>query len=306
VWLALVLAMGALGHSPASAAPPGPPPVSGAVWTCKASAIGDTINCYWNLPAQSGSGGQEGNPASSPGGDSGGPATVTCTYKTAEAVLGPQTNPTPGADEVSRVEVSAGGVVMVLYLKECSDGTGGWRWLPEPPPGAPLPTPEDLLPGVRGELEERLPQPTWHTPAETNPNGWAYVNTPTYFWLDDGVWTEHSAQGGFGPVWVRASAEPVKLVIDAGDHRGPIECPFDPPEYVVGTPTENFPGCSYTYRNSSAVADNGSTYPVSVSLVWHASWEGSGGSGGDLGEMTTTADPRELAVAEVQAIVTGS
>jgi hypothetical protein len=207
----------------------------------------------------------------------------------------------------SQVRITADGRVEVLYFKQCSDGTWAWRWIADqPPPGAALPTPEQLLPGIRGELEKQLPQPSWHTPAETNANGWAYVNTPTYFWLDDGVWSEQSAQGGFGPVWVRASAEPVMLVIDGGDHRGPIECPFDPPEYLIGTPTENFPGCSYTYLNSSAVADNGSTFPVSVALVWHATWEGSGGVGGDLGEMTTTADQRDLAVAEVQAIVTGS
>jgi hypothetical protein len=149
-----------------------------------------------------------------------------------------------------------------------------------------------------------LPQPTWHTPADTDPDGWAYVNTPTYVWLDDDVWAERSVEGGFGPVWVRAWAEPAKVVVDPGDGSPVVECAFDPPAYVPGTPTAGFPGCAHRYRNSSAVAPNGSSFPVSVTLVWNAAWEGSGGAGGGLGEIVTSAEPRDLPVAEVQAIVT--
>ena len=103
----------------------------------------------------------------------------------------------------------------------------------------------------------------------------------------------------------RATATPERLVVDPGDGSAPHECDGRPPAYTPGTPTETFAGCSYVYRHSSAMAANGETYPVTLSLVWHVTWQGSDGSGGDLGELTTTADPRLLPVAEVQAVTTG-
>lgn len=295
----IVLALGAsaFGHTYGAAASS---PTPGAVEKCEQQ--GKRLYCWWEVPGGSVPGGDGGESDGGSGGGGEPVVPVTCRYVTAAEKTGRiETDPTVN----SQVRLTEDGRVEVLYYRECTDGTWDWRWIADqPPPGAALPTPEELLPGARGELEKRLPKPTWQTLADTDPNGWAYVNTPTYFWLDDGVWTEQSAEASFGPVWVRPSAVPVTLVIDPGDHRGVVECDFEPPEYVRGTPTETFSGCSYRYPNSSALADNGESFAVTATLIWHATWQGSGGAGGDLGEMQTSVDPRLIPVAEVQAIVT--
>jgi hypothetical protein len=59
--------------------------------------------------------------------------------------------------------------------------------------------------------------------------------------------------------------------------------------------------CRYTYRHSSAIQP-GEAYNVTVTVVWTATWSGSDGNGGDLGELTSqTTQP--VRVAEVQALV---
>jgi hypothetical protein len=193
-----------------------------------------------------------------------------------------------------------------LFVTQCDDGrvTYDWRTLGDPPPGAPAVTPRDLVPPAQDEVERKLPTPNWSTPADWDAGHFAYVQVPTYFWVDDATWSDVSARATAGAVWAEAVATPEKLVIDPGDGSAPVECIGQPPEYVRGTPTATFDGCDYVYRHSSAVAENGTSYPVTVSIVWHVTWTGSDGTSGDLGELTTTAEPRDLQVAEVQAIVT--
>ena len=52
------------------------------------------------------------------------------------------------------------------------------------------------------------------------------------------------------------------------------------------------------------MSPNGQTWPVLVSIVWHATWSATTGEGGDLGYVTTTSAVRQLAVAEIQAVIT--
>ena len=72
----------------------------------------------------------------------------------------------------------------------------------------------------------------------------------------------------------------------------------------AGHEPETFRGCEHIYRDSSAMARNGKTFPVTVSVEWSASWSSSDGQGGSLGTRRTTSEVRDLAVAESQAIVT--
>jgi hypothetical protein len=66
---------------------------------------------------------------------------------------------------------------------------------------------------------------------------------------------------------------------------------------------EGMDGCSYQYHDSSAMAEIGETFPVSGTIVWHVTWSASTRERGDLGYVSTTSDTRQLAVAEVQAVV---
>jgi hypothetical protein len=231
------------------------------------------------------------------------PPPVTCTYRSADEMG--QGNSNLGLYGDLFVREREDGSIELAYYQECSDGTHGWIWVGDPLGGAPLPTPAMLADSAGERVERALPPPDWHTPAETDPRGFAFVNTPTYFWVGEGTWQPVVARAEFGPVWAEATGEPTALIVDPGDRSPAVRCEFEPPSYVPGTPTETFAGCAYRYLNSSALAPNGTAFPVTVSIEWHVTWRGSDGSGGDLGTLTTSAEPRDLLVAEVQAIVTG-
>jgi hypothetical protein len=98
-------------------------------------------------------------------------------------------------------------------------------------------------------------------------------------------------------------ATPVRLVVDPGDGSEEVVCEGAPPPVTKATYHPDIEGCSYIYRHSSATAANGETFPVVASIVWHATWSASTGEGGDLGFLSTTSDVRDLAVAEVQALI---
>jgi hypothetical protein len=169
----------------------------------------------------------------------------------------------------------------------------------------------DLVPGAFAQVVRRLPTPQLRVgPADENPDGFAYVNNPTFFWLDQvaGQWAVVSGTASAGSVSVTVQAAPVQLVVDPGDGNEPVRCERFRPvlRRDVGPSTELSKiadGCSYRYRDSSSMASNGETWPVTGSIVWHATWTASTGEGGDLGYVTTTSAVRDLPVAEVQAVI---
>ena len=83
-----------------------------------------------------------------------------------------------------------------------------------------------------------------------------------------------------------------------------VDCPGAPPALAPNSSPAGFDGCGHVYRDSSAMAPNGATFPVTVTIVWHATWQASNGTSGDLGRLSTTSTPRDLPVAEIQAVVT--
>ena len=130
-------------------------------------------------------------------------------------------------------------------------------------------TPQDLIPGVYDAVERQLPTPVpVIAPADRNANGYADVQNHTYFSVEQ------------------------------------TPCPGAPPASAPNASPAGFDGCGSVYRDSSAMAPNGQTYPVTVTIVWHATWQASTGAGGDLGRLSTTSTTRDLPVAEIQAVVT--
>ena len=71
-----------------------------------------------------------------------------------------------------------------------------------------------------------------------------------------------------------------------------------------GTDPEEFEGCEHVYTDSSAMAPNGETFEVTVTIVWDISWQASNGESGVMAPLTTSAN-RDLPVAEIQAVVVG-
>jgi hypothetical protein len=184
-----------------------------------------------------------------------------------------------------------------------------WSALGAGPDGMPVPqiTAADLLPGVHAEVIRHLPTPIPRIgPADENPYGWTYVNNRTFFWIDQaqGQWAPVVASVSAAGITVSARAEPVTMVVDPGDGNPKITCAGAGVAVTKDTWQPEIPGgCPYIYPNSSAMAPNGETYPVTIGMVWHVTWSATTGEGGDLGYVSTTSEPRDLAVAEVQAII---
>ncbi|MET0323953.1 MAG: hypothetical protein ABW219_01930 [Ilumatobacteraceae bacterium] len=173
-------------------------------------------------------------------------------------------------------------------------------------PGAPMVTAQDLVPGALDSVERELPTPVpVIAPADRNANGYAYVQNHTYFWVAQGPgqWAPVTATAAVPGLSVTVTAVPERLTVDPGDG-GSLDCPGAPPALAPNSSPTGFDGCGYIYRDSSAMAPNGHTYPVTVTIVWHATWQASTGASGDLGRLSTTSTTRDLPVAEIQAVVT--
>ena len=162
------------------------------------------------------------------------------------------------------------------------------------------------MPGAFDSVERQLPAPVpVIAPADRNANGFAYVQNRTFFWVErvPGQWAPVSATAAVPGLAVTVTAVPEVLRVDTGDGGG-VECPGAPPALPPDSSPAGFDGCGYVYRDSSATAPNGATFPVTVTIVWHATWRASNGTSGDLGRLSTTSTTRDLPVAEIQAVVT--
>lgn len=195
-----------------------------------------------------------------------------------------------------------------VYTRVCDDGTRAIVVresntavidVPGAPPVPPPPNPEDLARELYGEMVMTLPSPTVQVaPADTDPDGWVYVQTPAFVWVDE--WAGMSSTLTVGSVSVTLTLAPVRLDVDPGDG-GFVSCSEAPP-FPAGADPTSFDGCEYVYRHSSAMAPNGSSYPVEATMVWSANWTSNIGPAGSLGEVSTVGS-RDLQVAEVQAIL---
>lgn len=199
----------------------------------------------------------------------------------------------------------------VLHRQVCDGTTTGLRWVALRPDATGTLTPQvraqDLVPGARDEVVRRLPTPQVRIgPADEDPDGWTYVNNRTFFWIDDapGQWHPVTATASAGGITVTVTATPVSLRVDPGDGSPTVTCAGTPPAVTRANFHPDITGCSHTYRNSSAVAPNGRTWPVTASIVWHVTWTATTGEGGDLGYVATASPTRDLPVAEIQAVVT--
>ncbi len=216
-----------------------------------------------------------------------------------------------GADRI--VEASwyriNGTHVEILYNVSCP-GRQYSAWfdvLPEAAGFQPQISAIQLVPALQAQVIRRLPTPIPRIgPADEDENGYAYVQpNDTYFWIDQGPgqWEVVSGSTSAGGISVTVAAEPVRLVVDPGDGSQPVICNGTPPAVTRANYRDDIPGCSHTYRDSSAMAPNGETFPVTATIVWHATWSASTGEGGDLGYVSTTSEVRQLPVAEIQAII---
>jgi hypothetical protein len=225
--------------------------------------------------------------------------------------------PTAGSDPVTsfgsvigswyRVTPSS---IQVLYRINCVNPTEvdtEWRTVTPIASGglAPRVTPGDLIPLAWARAQRQLPTPVPRiAPADLAPDGFAFVQAKTFFWVDQaaGQWESVSATASLAGLSLTVTVVPELLVVTTGDG-ATLQCPGAPPPFPEGGDPDTFVGCGHVYEHSSATAPNGKTFPVTVAIVWHATWQASNGESGALGSLTTTSAVRELPVAEIQAVV---
>ncbi|MFC0862362.1 hypothetical protein ACFHYQ_08635 [Sphaerimonospora cavernae] len=171
--------------------------------------------------------------------------------------------------------------------------------LVRPGSGKAAVTPQMLAAQAVRELVLPLPQ-VRTAPPRGRP---AMVGVPQWFWLyGDGQWKPISKRVQAGDVWAEVVASPRRLVISPGTGLPDVACQgpgsvYDPDR----PPKEQQSGCTYLYERSSA-GQPGGVHRVSATVVWGATWRGSGGTGGALAPISRTTS-FSLPVAEAQALV---
>jgi hypothetical protein len=185
---------------------------------------------------------------------------------------------------------------------------GGLRYAVYPPGiatlvpvgGGPAVTPQELLAWARSRLA--LPLPTVHTAPPHGTDG--LVGLPEWFWVAPGQWHPMSARVQVGGVWAQVTAHPARLEVQPGTGTS-VACPGPGTPYKPRlAASAQHTSCSYTYAQSSDGLPR-NDYQVSVTVVWTAAWQGSGGAGGTLAPLGRTT-VFALPVAEAQALNPGS
>lgn len=152
-----------------------------------------------------------------------------------------------------------------------------------------------LLPALRDYVLTQLPKPE-PTLAPVREQGWLLVQVPTDFRTDPLTWQPLTATASVAagpiPIWVTATATPVRLEFFHGDSRTSdagksVSCTDDEPiaEYVPAEPG----ACSYTYRNSSATAPNGLEFLAEFHIHWDITYITSDGDSGAIDVEPTVA-----------------
>ncbi len=134
-----------------------------------------------------------------------------------------------------------------------------------------------------------------------SPDGDHIVQLASWLWVDRTQWVPQDRTASAGPVTATVTATPVRVEWDMGSG-DTVVC--NGPGRRYRPRFEGRPGatdCKHTYRHSSA-AQPDEAYDVTATMVWEASWSGSDGGGGDLGELTSQTS-EAVRVAEVQALV---
>ncbi len=199
----------------------------------------------------------------------------------------------------------AGNPTHMLQVCPLSNPTGGLRYAIKfpngtvtvvPVGGGPPVTPQQLLAWAQSNLA--LPLPAVRTAPPRGSDG--LVGLPEWYWVAPAQWHPMSVRVHVGAVWAQVTAHPLRLVIEPGTGArfaclGPGTA-YDPRKPAA----DQHSSCAYTYAQSSDGLP-GNAYHLAVTVVWAATWQGSGGAGGVLAPVGRTV-VLALPVAEAQAL----
>lgn len=188
-----------------------------------------------------------------------------------------------------------------IEAADCSR-TMFWQAAGTVPDDPYAPTPEVLAAYSYDKI--RVPD----TEVELKPAAKSTVNLPTWVWLDKGTFKDVEVRAELPDtgLWAETTAKPVSLHLEPGTedaerHPSSGECQINE-NGSIGTPytkgsAGDTPPCGITYQRST----DGEPYQLTASITWEISWEGAGGTKGDLpdGTFETTQD---MDVQEIQSI----
>jgi hypothetical protein len=250
------------------------------------------------LPARAdGSGGAWGDPGSgdigvdagdgaAAGGGGGGGSSSGCTYTSVDQ------NMSDIADDLASHGWGnpRGSGPGAWYRKVCPDGSGTVVWIPD----------GGVDPAVLAQQafdQTNIPLPG----AQLNPPSSSHqvVNLESWMWVDN--WQTVSASATAGTITATVTAVPVRVVWSMGNG-DQVTCNSAGTAYDPSVaPEAQHTDCSYTYRHSSASAQDG-TFTVRATEEWHVTWSASGiVAGGDFGLINRNTDIA-VRVAEIQAV----
>ena len=129
------------------------------------------------------------------------------------------------------------------------------------------------------------------------------VNLPTWLWVNPAEWAAVSKTAAVPGEAVTATATPVLVTWHPGDG-STVTCHGPGTPYTsADNPGSASPDCGHTYTRSSA-GQPGGAFTATVTITWDVAWQGTGGAGGVLAPLETTATAA-FEVAESQALNTG-
>jgi hypothetical protein len=149
----------------------------------------------------------------------------------------------------------------------------------------------------------RVPKPTIkRSPSERNADDgvpYTWVNLWTWYWTSPARWRSLSERATAGAVFAEVTVTPLRLVLEPGDGSAAVSCsgPGRPWRRSDGNSAPSDGGCGFRYQRVTT----GGPLTATVSIRWLVTWTGSGGAGGSLPEMTTSASST-FAVQQVQAV----
>lgn len=173
-------------------------------------------------------------------------------------------------------------------------GEGDYSIIVEDSPPVP---PEVIRDTAAARLQPPAPAPA------TSPSlaDEAFVQVPTWLWLDAADWSPIESSETRGLVTVTVRATPTAALWVMGDG-GQVACGGPGVAWFDGA-AEGASDCSYTYRHSSYGQPEG-RFDASVTVTWEFEWWINDVPQGVFGTVDLSA-PFEVAVAEIQAVETG-
>ncbi|MDQ2957638.1 MAG: hypothetical protein M3Y42_11810 [Actinomycetota bacterium] len=199
-------------------------------------------------------------------------------------------SPQPPKSDPSWEGHTDGAIYEFVIIGGCGQCTGGgWMWLQNPPPGAPLPVdPAVVAATIRSNMN--LPTPTFHRSPKENNNyqgqPLTYVNIPTWYWTDPADYQTKTDSLTVGGVTVTVTAAPTSLVFDPGNGDAAKNCDGPGQAWTSADGNDAAPGgCSYSYSHVS------SSGPITSQLTvnWGISWTASTGANGVLAPLFSRA-----------------